>query len=112
MLIDFSALVVIDAALRRSAVSNLVSKDRVITAKLAASDMFVHAAVKVVADSYVNGFFSLGVKNTVFTFDIGNLARIVGIKRGNLGGSAGFIKRHTFSFLSASAEYQTTILPG
>ena len=95
MLIDLCTLVIVDTALRRSSVSSFIGKDSVVSAELAASDMLVHTTVKVIAHAYVNGFFGLGIKNTVFALRTGNPACVVGVERANLGRSARFVKSHT-----------------
>ena len=95
MPIDLSALVIVDTALRRSAVSGFIGKDRVVSAELAASDMLVHTSVQVIAHAYVNGCFGFGIEDTVFALRAGDLTRVVGVKRADLGRSAGFVKSHT-----------------
>ncbi len=95
MPIDLSSLVIVDTTLRRPAVSGFIGKDRVVSAKLAASDMLVHTSVQVIAHAYVNGCFGFEIEDAVFALRTGNLTRVVGVKRTNLNRSAGFVKSHT-----------------
>lgn len=96
MLLDLSALVVVNAALGSASVRLLICKDRVVAAELAGPDMLVHAAVEVIADADINGLFGLGIKYAVFALSGGDLAGVGGVKGLDLGGSAGFVKSHIY----------------
>lgn len=100
MLIDFGSLMVVDTALRSSAVGGLVGKNSVVAAELAASDVLVHTAAEVVAYADIHGRFGFGIENTVFPLDRRDFAGIEGTERRYLDRSARFVKRHNITFLS------------
>ena len=72
---------IVDAALRGSAVGGLVGEYGVLAAELAASYMLVHTAVEIVAYTDIYGLLGLGIKDTVFSLRCGNFTGISGVKR-------------------------------
>lgn len=94
VLIDFSAFVVVDTALRSPAVCGFVCENCVFSAELAASNVLVHTAGKVVGYTDIHGGLGFGIENAVFALGCGNLADIGGTERRDLDRSAGLVKRH------------------
>lgn len=71
MLLYFLALVVVQLPLRSSAVRNLVGKNAVVPANLAAVDMLAHTAVKIIGNTYINRSLCGFVKDPVLALSPG-----------------------------------------